>query len=112
MSASAWNCVPARRGAPQALEVIAEMEKRLERPLSCGQLAKFVGLSPRQLERLFPRYLDQTPTRYYLGLRLARARQLIRQTSMPILSIGLACGFCVGLALLQVLFGALPPHAI
>ncbi len=78
---------------PKLLKVIAEMEKRLERPLSCGQLAKFVGLSPRQLERLFQRYLDQTPTRYYLGLRLARARQLIRQTSMPILSIGLACGF-------------------
>lgn len=78
---------------PKLLAVIAEMDKRLERPLSCAQLAKLVQLSPRQLERLFQRYLDATPTRYYLGLRLNRARHLIRQTSMPILSVGLACGF-------------------
>ena len=78
---------------PKLLAVIGEMDKRLERPLSCAQLAKLVHLSPRQLERLFQRYLDTTPTRYYLGLRLARARHLIRQTSMPILAVGLACGF-------------------
>lgn len=78
---------------PKLLAVIAEMDKRLERPVSCAQLAKIVQLSPRQLERLFQRYLDTTPTRYYLELRLNRARQLLRQTSMPILSIGLACGF-------------------
>lgn len=78
---------------PKLLKVIGEMDKRLERPLSCDQLAKLVGLSPRQLERLFQQYLDTTPTRYYLGLRLARARHLIRQTSMPILAVGIACGF-------------------
>lgn len=78
---------------PKLLAVIAEMDKRLEHPLSCAQLAKFAKLSPRQLERLFQRYLDTTPTRYYLGLRLERARHLLRQTSMPILSVGLACGF-------------------
>jgi transcriptional regulator GlxA family with amidase domain len=69
------------------------MDKRLERPVSCAQLARTVRLSPRQLERLFQRYLDTTPTRYYLEMRLNRARQLLRQTSMPILSVGLACGF-------------------
>ena len=37
--------------------------------------------------------VDTTPTRYYLEMRLNRARQLLRQTSMPILSVGLACGF-------------------
>lgn len=78
---------------PKLLAVIGEMDKRLERPLSCAQLAKLVRLSPRQLERLFQRYLDTTPTRYYLGLRLNRARHLVRQTSMPILAVGLACGF-------------------
>lgn len=78
---------------PKLLAVIGEMDKRLERPVSCAQLARTVRLSPRQLERLFQRYLDTTPTRYYLEMRLNRARQLLRQTSMPILSVGLACGF-------------------
>ena len=69
------------------------MEANLETPLSCAELVRRVGLSARQLQRLFKRYLGETPTRYYMGLRLDRAKQLLQQTSMPILSVGLACGF-------------------
>ncbi len=78
---------------PRLLAVVAEMEKRLEHPASCTQLARHVSLSPRQLERLFQKYMDTTPTRYYLTIRLERARQLLLQTSIPILSVGIACGF-------------------
>ncbi|MBV9635226.1 MAG: GlxA family transcriptional regulator, partial [Methylobacteriaceae bacterium] len=78
---------------PKLLAVVAEMEKRLERPATCAQLAKRAGLSPRQLERLFQKYIGSTPTRYYLGVRLDRARHLLLQTSIPILSVGIACGF-------------------
>jgi transcriptional regulator GlxA family with amidase domain len=75
------------------LAVVSVMEAHLEAPLACGQLAHKVGLSARQLERLFKRYLGETPTHYYMGLRLQRARQLLQQTSMPVLSVALACGF-------------------
>ncbi len=78
---------------PKVLAIVAIMEKTLEEPLSCSQLADEAELSPRQLERLFQRYLGETPTRYYLSLRLERAKTLLMQTSMPILSVGLACGF-------------------
>jgi AraC family transcriptional regulator, glycine betaine-responsive activator len=78
---------------PKVIAVVALMEKSLEEPLSCADLAEEAGLSPRQLERLFQRYIGETPTRYYLGLRLERSRTLLMQTSMPILSVGLACGF-------------------
>lgn len=78
---------------PKLLAVVSEMEKSLETPLSCSELAEEVGLSTRQLERLFRKYIGEAPTKYYLGLRLNRARFLLRQTSMPILTIGLACGF-------------------
>lgn len=78
---------------PKLLSVIAEMEENLELPVNCGELADRVGLSTRQLERLFRKYLNQAPTRYYLGLRLERARYLLLQTSMPILDVALACGF-------------------
>ena len=78
---------------PKLISVVGEMERCIEQPLSCVDLAEGAGLSTRQLERLFRKYIGQVPTRYYLGLRLARARQLLLQTSMPILSIGLACGF-------------------
>jgi len=78
---------------PKLISVVGEMERCIEQPLSCVDLAEGADLSTRQLERLFRKYIGQVPTRYYLGLRLTRARQLLLQTSMPILSIGLACGF-------------------
>lgn len=78
---------------PKLISVVAAMERCIEQPLSCADLAEGVGLSTRQLERLFRRYIGQVPTRYYLGLRLDRARHLLLQTSMPILAVGLACGF-------------------
>lgn len=78
---------------PKLIAVIEEMEQSLEEPLSCADLARNVGLSTRQLERLFRKYMSTAPTKYYIGLRLARARYLLRQTSMPILSVALACGF-------------------
>ena len=78
---------------PKLIAVIGEMEANLEEPLSQTDLADRAQLSTRQLERLFRKYLGSTPTRYYLNLRLQRARQLLSQTSMSILSVALACGF-------------------
>ena len=78
---------------PKLLAVVGLMEGNLEEPLSCAELAKQAGLSTRQLERLFRKYIRNAPTRYYLGLRLNRARFLLHQTSLPVLSIALASGF-------------------
>ena len=78
---------------PKLLAVVKTMEDNLEEPLAQTDIARMTNLSTRQLERLFRKYLDTTPTRYYLNLRLARARHLLRQTSMSILSVALACGF-------------------
>jgi len=50
-------------------------------------------VSTRQLERLFRKYLGHSPTKHYQLIRLERARYLLRQTSMPILSIAMACGY-------------------
>ena len=78
---------------PKLLVVVKTMEDNLEEPLAQTNIARMTNLSTRQLERLFRKYLNTTPTRYYLNLRLARARHLLRQTSMSILSVALACGF-------------------
>ena len=78
---------------PKLLQVIALMEDNLEEPLPRAELARRAELSNRQLERLFRKYLGRTPTRYYLELRLLRARALLSQTAMSILHVALACGF-------------------
>jgi AraC family transcriptional regulator, glycine betaine-responsive activator len=78
---------------PKLISVIGMMEQNIEQPLPLTELAERAGLSMRQLERLFQRYLGETPARHYLELRLDRARQLLTQTTMPVLSVALACGF-------------------
>lgn len=78
---------------PKLVEAVSLMESNLEEPMSLDELASCVGLSRRQLERLFQRHLQCVPTRYYLELRLNRARQLLLQTSKSIVDIAFACGF-------------------
>lgn len=78
---------------PKLLEIVALMEANLEEPIELEELAAYVGVSRRQLERLFQKYLLCSPSRYYLKLRLTRARQLLKQTSISIIEVASACGF-------------------
>ena len=78
---------------PKLVEAVSLMEANLEEPMSLDELSRHVGLSRRQLERLFQKHVRCVPTRYYLNLRLARARQLLLQTARPIVDIAFACGF-------------------
>lgn len=78
---------------PKVLYVVARMEETIEAPVSCAALAQQAGVSVRQLERLFAKYLGHSPNRHYLMIRLRHARHLLQQTGMPILSVALACGF-------------------
>ncbi len=78
---------------PKLLSVIDLMEKNLEEPLNRGDLARAAGISTRQLERLFNKYLHRSPARHYLELRLHKARLLLLQTNMSVIDVALACGF-------------------
>ena len=78
---------------PKLAEAVAFMEANIEELISLDEIASHVGLSRRQLERLFQKYLHCVPTRYYMRLRLMHARQLLLQTSMPIVDIAFASGF-------------------
>ena len=78
---------------PKLLNAVSIMEENLEEPLSQKELASKSNISLRQLERLFKKYISNTPNQYYLKLRLERAQNLLMQTSMSILSVALASGF-------------------
>ena len=69
------------------------MEANIKEPIGQEDLAYHVHLSRRQLQRLFQRYLLCTPSRYYLQLRLERARELLRQTCLSIVEISALTGF-------------------
>ncbi|MDA3859418.1 MAG: GlxA family transcriptional regulator [Roseovarius sp.] len=87
--------VPTRIGVrhPKLSQVIQMMEGNIEEPISPSVLARDVGMSTRQLERLFRRYLSRSPKRYYMELRLQKARNLLMQTDMTVINVALACGF-------------------
>ena len=78
---------------PKLTEAVELMESNLEELINLDDLASLVGISRRQLERLFKKYLGCVPRRYYLDLRLKKARQLLLQTAGSVSDIGLACGF-------------------
>ncbi len=75
------------------LTAIGRMRENLEEPLPPREIAAELGISSRQLERLFAKYLNSSPSRYYLALRLEKARQLIMQTELSQTEIAIICGF-------------------
>lgn len=73
--------------------IVKLMEDNLTEPLSLSELAQLAGVSRRQIERLFLVHLDTSPARFYLELRLERARHLLLQTNLQIVEVSNACGF-------------------
>jgi transcriptional regulator GlxA family with amidase domain len=85
---------PPRVSERQELQAAVElMRENIEKPRDLGQLAAELGQSRRNIERLFRKHMNCSPARYYLGLRLARARQLLSQTRMAVVEVALSCGF-------------------
>jgi len=80
-------------GQPKLIEAVTLMEANIEEPMSVDELSTLVGVSRRQLERLFQKHLSCVPTRYYMNLRLNCARRLLLQTDKSVVDVSLACGF-------------------
>lgn len=62
--------------------------------LSVAELAEHVGLTRRELLRLFRREIDMTPSQALRRRRLLRARSLIKHSHLPLISVASAVGFC------------------
>jgi transcriptional regulator GlxA family with amidase domain len=78
---------------PHMAKAIQKMSDTLETPVSPSAIAEEIGISTRQLERLFGKYLNCSPKKYYTEMRLEKARHLLIQTDKSVIEIALACGF-------------------
>lgn len=78
---------------PHLVKAIRTMQDNIDTPLSPRLIAEDLGISARQLERLFGKYLNTSPKRYYMEMRLERARNLLVQTESSVIEVALACGF-------------------
>ncbi len=77
----------------KTIQVVKLMQEHIEDLLTADDLAQMISVTRRQLERLFSAHLRDTPAHFYTGVRLDRAQELLRQTDMAILAVGVACGF-------------------
>lgn len=85
---------PLGHTTPAALRrIISAMEKNLEEPVPIPELCGLVGLSHRQVDRLFERYVGKSPILYYRDIRLDRARGLVTQTDLRMSEVAAATGF-------------------
>jgi transcriptional regulator GlxA family with amidase domain len=69
------------------------MEANIAEPISLEQIAQVTSISRRHVERLFRHHLSRSPARYYLEVRLERARRLLRHSNLPIVEVAIASGF-------------------
>ncbi|MEL7257082.1 MAG: GlxA family transcriptional regulator [Pseudomonadota bacterium] len=81
------------RGNRKVIHAIEIMRNSIEDPLKLNEIAAEIGVSVRQLERLFQTVLNTSPSRYYITTRLEKARHLLRQTDMSVTEISVLCGF-------------------
>ena len=75
------------------LDAMELMENNVEEPLKPGEIADYLHISRRQLERLFSEHLQSSPARKYLDIRLANGRLSVLRTNRRIDEIALSCGF-------------------
>ncbi|MFI6166321.1 helix-turn-helix domain-containing protein [Nocardia sp. NPDC051052] len=72
--------------------VLQWASKNLDQQLTVTQLARTAGLSTRTLARRFAEATGTTPLRWLHTERLARARQLLETTDLPVDRISQLCG--------------------
>jgi AraC family carnitine catabolism transcriptional activator len=85
-------------GAPPGLGTAvaraqAIMREHVEEPLSCGEIARRVGLSLRQIERRFKHELHCSILQRYRLIRMTKAHQLLQQTELSVTDVAFSCGF-------------------
>lgn len=78
---------------PLIAEASAVMREMIDAPAPMIEIADRVGVSVRQLERVFKRDRGMGPAEVFLAMRLARARELLRLSRMSITDVALSCGF-------------------
>lgn len=76
--------------------IVALMQSSLEAPIPLATICLEARVDASTMRRLFRRHLKKSPSAYYLGLRLDRARTLLRYSHLSIAEIAAAVGFADG----------------
>lgn len=79
---------------PRAVrDAVAMFTDHLEEPLHIADVADAVGVSARQLERMFRKATGRAPLEYYRALRMHKARQLFLYGNYTLTEVAVAVGY-------------------
>lgn len=78
---------------PLLAEALSLFDDLHDEPRTTKDVAKLMGISLRQLQRLFRKHLGISPRDYIMSVRLEKANQLLCGTSMTVTEVGIAVGF-------------------
>ena len=84
---------PGRQYSPPVQRALSLIEAGVGQSITVSQLAQRIGISRRDLLRLFHKELNNTPSRVLSQRRLDRARSLILNTGLPMITIAESVGF-------------------
>lgn len=87
------QAVEGKRHTEQLKRVIGYIEQNYKEDIPLSALAREAGLSPKYLCRLFSQLTGKSPIEYINEYRIDRACMLLSDTDLPILDVGLSCGF-------------------
>ena len=87
------SSVEGKRHTDQLKRVIGYIEENYREEIPLSALASAAGLSPKYLCRLFSQLTGKSPVEYVNEYRIDRACVMLSDTDIPILDIGLSCGF-------------------
>ncbi len=72
---------------------VSIMQSNLSQRIKVSEVSEMLGIPMWKLNRLFNRYLHSSATSYFVGLRLAKARDMLRNTTLPVGEIAAECGY-------------------
>lgn len=78
---------------PHLVSVLNSMHTAVETGMDIAGVAAEIGISERQLQRHFRKYLGTSPREYLRSLRLQRARALLGETDLSVTEVAVATGF-------------------
>jgi transcriptional regulator GlxA family with amidase domain len=86
---------------PVVRDAVALFTDHLEDPLNIADVARAVGVSVRQLERMFQKTTGNTPLGYYRSMRMHKARQLLLYGKHSIAEVAIAVGYSSSFTLIK-----------
>lgn len=86
---------------PTVRDAVAVFSEHLEDPLNIADVAQTVGVSVRQLERMFQKTTGNTPLGYYRSMRMHKARQLLLYGKYSMAEVANAVGYSSSFTLVK-----------